>query len=165
MKTSIQKIVPRAIGGTLHAVNTIAPELVGRTCIRLFCTPREGRLDADDEAFLSGAAQRGQLLHPTGPIPYYVWNPAATQSILLLHGWESNAARWQRLLPYLLEADLRVIAIDAPAHGASEQRLFDMKRYADFLHSTMLHFKPDFLLGHSVGGATAVYYSTHYPTP
>jgi pimeloyl-ACP methyl ester carboxylesterase len=51
----------------------------------------------------------------------YTWKGNDT-IILLAHGWESNASRWENILPYLRKSS-STIAIDAPAHGLSVVRI------------------------------------------
>jgi pimeloyl-ACP methyl ester carboxylesterase len=44
----------------------------------------------------------------------------------LVHGWESNASRWENLLPYLKKSGSTIIAIDGPAHGLSSGKEFSI---------------------------------------
>ncbi|MEL6638419.1 MAG: alpha/beta fold hydrolase, partial [Bacteroidota bacterium] len=134
--------------------------------IQFFCHPRRGRLRPDQKTFLASAEATFQLQTKHGTIQGYTWNPKASRSLLLLHGWESNAARWGMLIPYLTRAAWCVHAIDAPAHGASSNELFDMIQYADAIAATARDRQPQVMIGHSVGGATLAYYLSHYaPEP
>jgi pimeloyl-ACP methyl ester carboxylesterase len=81
---------------------------------------------------------------------------------MLVHGWESNAARWKRLFDLLENEDrYRVVAIDAPAHGGSGGSQFNSPLYAQFIKKACDHYHPDILIGHSIGAASIVFYLTH----
>jgi pimeloyl-ACP methyl ester carboxylesterase len=50
----------------------------------------------------------------------------------LVHGWESNASRWENLLPYLKKSG-STIAIDGPAHGLSSGKEFTQNMQNSFI--------------------------------
>jgi pimeloyl-ACP methyl ester carboxylesterase len=94
----------------------------------------------------------------------YTWE-AGPKVILLVHGWESNASRWERLLPFLQQLGHTIIAIDAPAHGHSSGVEFNIPDYAKCIHMVATQYKPEFLIGHSLGGAACTYYQSTYQNP
>ncbi len=75
---------------------------------------------------------------------------------MLVHGWESNAARWEPLLPHLLESGFSVVALDAPAHGLSTGSELNLPFYAQVISECIRMFNPSFLIGHSIGGAASL---------
>lgn len=158
----LKKILPKLIGSGLNLYSLLAPERAGAITLNLFSTPREGRLKEVDLDFLSQADK--QFLLPTahGKVKSYVWNTEAPQTILLLHGWESNTARWALLIEKLLPLDYCIVSIDAPAHGASDGKQFNMIKYSEAIAAITQQYQPDFMIGHSLGGATLCYYLTHY---
>ena len=162
----LQQLIPSAIGRGLNGLSILSPQTAGRQAIQLFCHPRRGRLLPDQKTFLATAESTFQLQTQHGTVQGYTWNPGASRRLLLLHGWESNAARWSRLIPYLTRANYCVHAIAAPAHGASSNELFDMIQYADAIAAAARNCQPQVMIGHSVGGATLAYYLSHYsPAP
>lgn len=87
-------------------------------------------------------------------------------ALLLVHGLGAHAAQdWLPILPGLAE-QFRVIAIDLPGFGRSAQPAGDYSpaNYAALLHWLVLekHIKPH-LLGHSMGGAVALYAAAKRP--
>lgn len=88
---------------------------------------------------------------------YYVWG-SSDRTIMLVHGWDAMALDFYKMIPALVEAGYRVIAIDGPAHGGSEGET-----------SNLLHFKeamvqliekvgvPYGIIGHSMGGGASAY--------
>jgi pimeloyl-ACP methyl ester carboxylesterase len=69
--------------------------------------------------------------------------------LFFVHGWESNASRWENLLPYLKKSGSTIIAIDGPAHLSSGKE-FSIPICR--IHSYCRKFKPQYLIGHSLGG-------------
>ncbi|AFU98322.1 alpha/beta hydrolase [Simiduia agarivorans] len=87
-------------------------------------------------------------------------------ALLLVHGLGAHAAQdWLPTLPGLAE-QFRVIAIDLPGFGRSAQPAGDYSpaNYAALLHWLVLekHIRPH-LLGHSMGGAVALYAAAKRP--
>ena len=165
MKSLIDKILPKSIGFGLNILSYIAPTLSGSWSLNLFCRPREGRIKLTDANFLQSCTSTQDIISKGKNIKSYIWNETGKKVILLLHGWESNSARWQFLLPDLIRNDFKVVAIDAPAHGDSGYRLFSIFTYADAIEATVNRFKPNHIIGHSIGGSTLCYYLTHYKVP
>ena len=95
------------------------------------------------------------------PFESYYWE-GNENVILLIHGWESNTSRWEKLLPYLKKTGSTIVAIDAPAHGLSAGKEFNVPTYAAFIDVAVQKFQPNFLIGHSIGGAACVYYQHKY---
>ena len=166
MKSLIDKILPKAVGLGLNILSYVAPSLSGNWSLNLFCRPREGRINnMIDATFLQTCTSTQDIISKGKNIKSYIWNETGKKVILLLHGWESNSARWQFLLPDLIKHDFKVVAIDAPAHGNSGYQLFSIFKYADAIDATVNRFKPDHIIGHSIGGSSLCYYLTHYKIP
>ncbi len=149
--------------GALLALRTIwniqarfAPLAAGKLALDFFRTPRRGRLRPTDEEFLS-KAQREVLMSGEIPIQTYLWEGTGP-CVLLAHGWESNTVRWTSIIHRLRKKHYRIVALDAPAHGASGSKRFDAVLYAKAIGVVSEKYRPDFILGHSAGGMAAVYY-------
>ncbi|WP_309597814.1 alpha/beta fold hydrolase [Flavobacterium oreochromis] len=85
--------------------------------------------------------------------------------ILLVHGWESNSSRWEYLFPYLKNTGSTIISLDAPAHGLSEGSEFNIPQYSQFIHKIVQKYQPQYLIGHSIGGKTCLYYQYTFQIP
>ena len=131
---------------------------------RLFSQPRKGKLysaklpKALKDATLETFEYDGENFQT------YIWQ-GNTEIILLVHGWESNASRWNKLLPYLKPLGKTIIAIDGPAHGLSEGTEFNAPKYAECIHVLSRKYQPNIVIGHSVGGAAIAYYLNKYQSP
>lgn len=160
IKTS--NFIPRVLGAAINVMVFFFPKRCGTLALDIFCTPRGGKINSAHQAFLDTASTSSFLSSTLGAMKTYTWNEQGSRSVLLFHGWESNSARWRFLIPHLLQENIKVIAVDAPAHGASEGNYFDMPRYANIVNLAIQNFQPDFVIGHSLGGSTFTFYLTEY---
>jgi len=161
----MKKYLPRIVGSYYNLLGLIAREKATQKAFDLFCQPKIGRLTPLDQQFLVTAERERLLSSDSGQIKAYEWNTKGVKTILLLHGWESNSARWENLIRLLLQDDHHVVAIDAPAHGGSEGTHFNMILYGNFIDVAHRTFQPYFTVGHSVGGGSLAYYLSHYDGP
>lgn len=155
--------MPKVIGWSLHQVSYLSRKQAGDWALYLLAHPRDGQHTAADAAFLAQADAQQTLYFDNHRTIVYEWQPQATHQVLLLHGWESNAARWQPLIELLLSAGYGVIAPDAPAHGDSEGTLLDMIRYSRYIHQLVDHWRPHSIVGHSLGGSASCLYCRDHP--
>ncbi len=96
-------------------------------------------------------------------IQTYTWL-GSQETVLLIHGWESNAARWENMINLLQKHNKNIIAIDAPAHGLSNGKSFDIPTYGKFIKFISEKFTAQFIIAHSLGGASAVYSQAMFPS-
>lgn len=85
----------------------------------------------------------------------YVWGQG-DKTVLLLHGWESKAADYYKLIPRLLEEGYRVLSLDFPAHGNSSGNQTSLP---EFIKTVTQYFnqsqRVDAIVAHSLGGTAA----------
>ncbi len=108
-----------------------------------------------------------QVLHwplngaePEVRLQAYVWpGPTAdSPTVLLVHGWEWQAGRWETFIEPLRAAGWRVAAYDAPAHGRSEGAMSTLLDYAASIRSAAEAVGGvRALVGHSFGGLAALW--------
>ncbi|MCD9479597.1 alpha/beta hydrolase [Photobacterium phosphoreum] len=88
--------------------------------------------------------------------------------LLLLHGWQDNAATFASLWA-LLTKDYDVIALDWPGHGKSDYKSADnyyhFVDYIDDLHQVITQLKCEkvHIIGHSLGAIVAGCYAAVFP--
>lgn len=153
----------RRVGKMLNALERISHALAGKVAFQFFCTPR--RLPARERDAALMAAARQETLHFRNlKLCCYTWTPthAATgRSALLLHGWESNSARWRKYIKGLLEAGFTVHALDAPASGNSQGKRLNALLFSAAVKTYIdKNGAPYVMIGHSLGGAAAVMSTT-----
>ena len=93
---------------------------------------------------------------------YLEWNPAASQTLILLHGNSANAWWWEASAR-AISSTYRIVAIDQRGHGDSEwvrpasyaprEYASDLARFIE--HDSQRHGRP-IVIGHSMGGLTVL---------
>lgn len=154
----INKYLPSLFGAYYNSLSVVAPELAAKQAFSTFTRVRRGRYDDSQREYLEDA--RKERLQVNGQeIQLYQWEGNGEQ-VLLVHGWESNTYRWRFLIPKLRNAGFNILAFDAPGHGASDGSHMHVLMYADCMDEVMRRYLPKYVVGHSVGGMTALY--AHY---
>jgi pimeloyl-ACP methyl ester carboxylesterase len=154
-------LLTKSIGLGLNFKGYFQPEKAASIAYRLFSEPRRGQLTGTNlpEMLQNVSSQNfdadGHFLKT------YIWE-GNSNVILLVHGWESNTSRWEKLLPYLQQTGSTVVALDAPGHGLSGGTEFNVIKYASAIDVVVKQYKPSILIGHSIGGAACIYYHTHF---
>ncbi len=134
---------------------------MGKLAFTLFVTPRKGKILPFQASYLEEA--KHDWMKVAGKrIKTYQWT-GFKETVLLVHGWESNAFRWRNLIRYLKEEGYGILAFDAPAHGHSSGSILNVMLYAECAHHAVEQYKPDYIIGHSMGGMAAVYHQYLYP--
>lgn len=118
----------------------------------LFATPRKGKLKPQQLPVFLQQAQLDFFWYKNEKVYTYQWNKEATDKplLLLIHGWESNSGRWEELYTYLGN-QFRFVAVDAPSLGMSYGKNLSVKNYQEVIDLALNTFKPQFVIGHSLG--------------
>jgi len=162
MKKLLARIIPPLYGAYFNLLALFSKKLAAEKAFTLFCTPRKGKVLPVQKDFLEAA--KHQVLEVGGmKLQTYQW-PGKRETVLLMHGWESNSFRWRKLIRHLREEDYNVLAFDAPAHGKSSGKIFNVPLYAECADKIIVEFKPQFIVAHSVGGTAAVFHQYQYKT-
>lgn len=90
------------------------------------------------------------------------------EPLVLLHGMSNNSQSWRRQLEGLKE-NFTVIAWDAPGYGQSsdpKEEFQSFSQFADVLKEFIeaLPYESVYLLGHSMGAAIAIDFSSRFPS-
>ncbi|HMP30351.1 MAG TPA: alpha/beta hydrolase [Saprospiraceae bacterium] len=157
--------LPNYAGKALNTIALLSPTLSAQLTLFLYSKPLKGRLNESSKSFLSSADSQTKLKHNQNiDIQVYEWYGVGPK-ILLLHGWESNAARWRPLIRLLHKKGYHVIAMDGPAHGQSGSKKFSADLYAAMADDVVKKLQPACVIGHSVGGMATLYLATHFENP
>jgi pimeloyl-ACP methyl ester carboxylesterase len=151
-----QKLIPKSLGAYLGGLAYINPKASGKKALEIFGTPRKGKIRPKEEQFLQSFTKE-TLQYNDITIQGYKKGKGKLH-IMFLHGWESNTARWRDAMNYLeKKLDITISAIDGPAHGNSGGQLFDSIQYANCIRVAYHYYKPDVLIGHSIGAGSIAY--------
>ena len=148
------------IGTYYNALSFISKRYAADKALLLFSKPRKGKITQEQDDFL-GTAFQEELKFENHSFMTYRWL-GKKETILLVHGWESNSARWKNLILDLKHKGYNVVALDAPAHGYSGGKSFNAILYSEFIHVAAKHFKSQIIIGHSVGGMATVFCQNKY---
>ncbi len=161
MQKLLIKILALTYGAYFNILALFSKKTVAEKAFTLFCTPRKGKVLPLQASFLKNAED---LKIEVGgkEIQTYFW-AGTKETVLLLHGWESNSFRWRKLISFLIGADYNIVAFDAPAHGNSSGTIWNVPLYAECTQYVVKNYKPAYVIGHSVGGMTALYHQYLYP--
>ncbi|MCG9793015.1 alpha/beta hydrolase [Flavobacterium algicola] len=161
MKKAFYLIFTKSVGIYLNLLSFASIEKANLMAFSLFSQPRKGKILSGKMPKTLEKAVHKKIKHNGEEIATYIWEGNET-IILLIHGWESNSSRWKKTLPYLQATGSTIIALDAPAHGLSSGKEFTIPKYAEWIDIVVKEYKPKFLIGHSFGGQTCLYYQSHY---
>lgn len=162
IKKGIRFITLKSVGSYINILSYVRPQKAAELSYSLFSQPRVGRLQREDLPKILKNTETETFHHNEHHFQTYIWKGNETK-ILLVHGWESNASRWKKTLPHLQKSGSTIIAIDAPAHGQSSGKEFNIPLYAEFINKAVEKYQPTIIIGHSIGGAACVYHQYLFP--
>lgn len=131
---------------------------------------RETMMQVSNTGFIEGTGGL-RLFHqcwlPEGRTP--------RAAIVVTHGGAEHSGRYQNVVEYLVPRGYAVWGLDNRGHGRSEgmrghvdryeQIVDDLKLFCDFVRASTPGQAKLFLLGHSIGGLTALSYAIKYADP
>lgn len=163
LKKNIRFIVVKTVGQYINILSFIQPKKALHLSYGFFTQPKIGRISKENLPTILHDTHKEIYQHEDHHFQTYTWK-GNDNKILLVHGWESNSARWEKLLPYLQQSGSSIIAIDAPAHGQSSGIEFNVPLYAAFINKVVEKHQPTIIIGHSIGGAACLYHQYLNPT-
>ncbi len=152
----------------LKTIALVSPRKAGEMAVDIFCTPFEGRsnkrkpppvfLKAEKISFeINGLTIRG-----------FRWLPAHPngKKILIVHGYNSYAYKFETYILPLQKKGFEVLAFDAPAHGISDGKRINAYLYKNMLLKVDSLYGPLYgMMGHSLGGLAASLAFEELPDP
>lgn len=157
-------ILTKSIGFYLNLLSFIKPEKAKQIAYQLFSQPRKGKLNPNQLPKTLINTEKETFQHDNHTCQTYIWR-GNEDIILLVHGWESNASRWKKMLNHLKPLGKTIIAIDAPAHGLTTGKEFNAPKYAEYINTLTKKYSPKIIIGHSIGGAAISYYLHKFGNP
>ncbi len=160
----MNRLVLNLIRLYLRGLARVVPGTAGRQAFRLFSTPRRrASVPSAVEALMSRS--EGFDVDSGGlRIAAYRWRSTGETDraqgaprVMLVHGWESRAARLAVWVEPLLAAGFEVVAFDGPAHGDSAGRRANPMVFARAMGAVVERTGPvTACVGHSMGGLAAL---------
>ena len=156
----MSEYLPKIIGKTINGISHLNSKYAAKLAITIFSTPQKGKIIKKESAYLKSAEQ-DYVNFENISIKTYNWK-GKKDTILLVHGWESNTYRWKDLIEILKPLGYNIVALDAPAHGDSGSKLFNALLYSECIHIVAKKFNASTIIGHSVGGMATVFTQHKY---
>ena len=142
-----------------RAVNLASPDLARRLTQKLFTTPPRHAPSAAERAVLRQACP---FAFESDGMKLQGWAWGEGPAILLAHGWGGRGGQLHAFVGPLLEEGYSVLAFDGPGHGRSSGRTASVPMFAKAMQDLATLRGPFHgVIGHSFGGATAVYGLSH----
>jgi pimeloyl-ACP methyl ester carboxylesterase len=131
-------------------LQALSTRLAARIAFVLFLKPSRRKLGTDDTPFMA-EARLHQMRCGDDVVPVYEWG-ACTRTVVIVHGWGSRASRFAPMARALVANGWRVLAFDAPAHGAARGRSSSLPQFIHALNAVVEQHGPvHALIGHSLG--------------
>lgn len=97
-------------------------------------------------------AEKLQFRHYGETVTGYRWNRGGHRKVLIVHGFNSSVAKFERYIRPLMRKGYEVLAFDAPGHGFSTGKQLNAVIFKDMV----LHINNDYgpvrsFMGHSFG--------------
>jgi pimeloyl-ACP methyl ester carboxylesterase len=145
----VQKAIIFILGAYLNFINLVSKKVGGKHAFLLFCYPFPVKLKPVQAAFLETSEQSFYDFDGK-KIATYKWG-SGPKTILCLHGWQSQSYRWKKYIEALDKEKYTIVSIDAPAHGNSDGKIFNVPVYAKLIEKLLAVHKVDYILAHSLG--------------
>jgi pimeloyl-ACP methyl ester carboxylesterase len=147
--------VPSWLRTGLRAAGAVAPGAAARLVQRFFFTPPRAPLRDSERAIL---AQGSRFSIEVGGQRVVGWAWGEGPVILLVHGWGGHAGQMTPFVGPAVAAGCRVLAVDLPAHGASQGRVSSLVHFAAALERVAALWQPvQAVVAHSFGAAACTY--------
>lgn len=155
LKKIVHKCFLSGYGAYFNSWVYLNPKKAAKRAFEIFCTPRKGKVLAAQKSFLN-EAKDATLKVESVALQTYKWF-GDSDTILLVHGWESNVFRWHKLIEKLKAENYNIIAFDAPAHGNSTGTVLNGPLYSKAIQKLIEKYQPKYVIGHSFGGMALLY--------
>lgn len=182
--TTVRSLQTAASAWWLAALARLSPDQAARSALRLFGTPPPPRPVSRGASPVMGRARELTFRAPAprshvqsarkesftldvedAEVRAYVWGTGP--SVYLVHGWGGRASQLTSLVDPLVARGLRVVAFDAPAHGASGGSETTLFGFAATLRALVAldTAAPFAFVGHSLGAASAIFAASEGMAP
>ena len=141
----------RLVRAALNGTSWVAPRVAGRATFYLFCNLKPRSKVHDSERETHHRAVLDELSVNGKKVVTYRWGNGV-RPVLLVHGWQSRAARFAGFVPRLEALGYSLISFDAPGHGASGGRRTTILEYREIIRQLQCDYGPfEAVIAHSFG--------------
>lgn len=144
----------RAEGKALNDIAAVSPEVAMKLLMRSFIYPQISTTDARAAQVLA-KAERLELPFGRAKMAAYRWaGDGSGPTVAMFHDWEREAGYFCDYVRPLVDKGCTVVAMDAPASGASEGHCLSLRDYINAIHDLRTRTGPwHACVGHGLGAA------------
>ena len=141
------------------SIQLISKKKAAAKAFEIFCTPFLSKPYPLN--LFSSTPKVIEILYDEKIVKTYNWNQTAPKKVLIVHGFNSAANKFDHIVQRYLHIGYSVTTIDAPAHGNSGGKILQTEIYKDIIDLVEQKSGPfDYYIGHSMGGlALCIYLS------
>ena len=132
-------------------LSALSNKKAAELALDLFSTPQFRYTQKLPEIFKE--AEKLQFKHYGETVIGYRWNRGGHRKVLIVHGFNSSVAKFDRYIKPLMRKGYEVLAFDAPAHGLSTGKKLNAVVFRDMITYINKEYGPiRSYMGHSFGG-------------
>lgn len=153
------KTILKLISLYIKTLSVVSNDLAVRVAFNIFQRPSQRKIRKHEQEFLDANPPK-DIYTPDGRVKYYELGDPNGPLVILVHGWESNAASLSGIGAALVDKGFHVVSFDTPAHGLSEEKRANLMTMANHMRAVLNHFhpiKPFSVVAHSFGSITSSY--------
>lgn len=141
------------VRGALRLLSRTSTSVASKVAMDLFMTPRRFRTPDREKTLLADATPFDVRLGDSTTIKAWSWGEGPL--VLLVHGWEGRGSQLAAFVEPLVGDGYRVVAFDAPGHGASDGNRSSLPHFTYAIRGVAdaLATQPHAIIGHSLGCA------------
>lgn len=138
-----------------RGLSSILPVAAYRVAARLFATPHRPPVPPREDRWAEGS-RRFEVRTALGTVVARSWGDGP-ETVLLVHGWAGRGLQLGAFVEPLVANGFRVVAYDAPAHGASAGRRSSLIELAATANTVARELGPlAGVIAHSLGAAAVL---------
>ena len=132
-------------------LSALSNKKAAELALDLFSTPQFRYKQKLPEIF--NEAEKLSFKHYGETVVGYRWNRGGHRKVLIVHGFNSSVAKFDRYIRPLMKKGYEVLAFDAPAHGYSTGKKLNAVVFRDMITYIHKEYGPiRSYMGHSFGG-------------
>ena len=132
-------------------LSALSNKKTAELALDLFSTPQFRYKQKLPEIF--NEAEKLSFKHYGETVVGYRWNRGGHRKVLIVHGFNSSVAKFDRFIRPLMKKGYEVLAFDAPAHGYSTGKKLNAVVFQDMITYIHKEYGPiRSYMGHSFGG-------------
>ena len=136
-------------------ISKIAPNAVVNYVYRQLINPQIRKLRESELGILNKSKKRIFEFRDF-KIQTYKWE-GGKEKILLIHGWEGQAANFSKIIEELIKRNFSVYAFDGPSHGFSSRGKTSLFEFTELVGVLIEKYEVSQLISHSFGGVVTTY--------